>query len=529
MLSILKKYTWENYLFFALLLLNTLPLFTSSNFVTLDGGAHAYNTNIISGLLFDKTSVYHDYYQFNPELVPNWFTHILLVIFKIVLPYSLAEKLLVLLYFILTPFFFRKTVLLMNPDNKTLTYVILPFVHFFMLYLGFFNFCYGILFCFAGIYYWTKTFGNNSFKKWAIMFLIGCLTYFSHIFPFVVLVMYSLSSVFFNYLREYGSSFKSLLSALFLAFLRPMLILLVLFIPLFLLLKNYFDKRPTFGKEIFLTHSDLARQVLGIKPLQVYGEQEFRFTRIIFIWFAIFAVAVGLIALWNYIRKKWSFRADYLKHNFVFLAAVLICLLLRVPDDDGYGGFISIRIILFIWYFLMFWLAVQRIKKSIQWIFVIGLLGVQAPLLMDRVQGVKWVCSEYKNIEGIENFIEPGSTVTQMYFDDANWLGHHFSNYIGAKKPIVVLDNYEASKEYFPLVWKDDYIPNMLIGKTSTFETCLYWKSNPYNPETKQVDYLLLIGEKPGDDCYEKTLKLIVENAVEVYRQGKVVLYKTKK
>jgi hypothetical protein len=528
-MELLKKYNKESYLFLFLALLNALPLFVSSNFVTLDGGAHAYNTNVISELLFNKESVYHDYYQFNPEPVPNWFTHILLVVFKSIMPYFLAEKLVVFIYFILTPLFFRKTVLLINNNNKPLTYIIFPFVHFLMLYLGFFNFCYGILFSFIGFYYWTKNFNQMSAKKWALMFVILAATYFSHIFPFVVLVMYCLSSVFFNYVKEHGESFKNLVSRFFTAFIKPSLFLGILLLPMLYLLKYYFDQRPTYGKEIFLTHKDLAKLVFNIKPLQVYSDVELKYTMLISISVLALMFITAALTLWHYFKKIKSFRLDFLKHNFLFLSVVLLGLLFFVPDDDGFGGFISIRIILFIWYFLLFWIATQEVNKKVQWVFVIILLGLHAPLLKKRVNGVKWVCSEYKKLEGIDKLIEPNSTVVQIYNDDSNWLGHHFSNYLGTNKSIVVLDNYEASRGYFPLLWKDDYIPNLTIGGKNMFETCLYWKSNPYNPETKPVDYVLMIGQKPGDECYDKTIGLLGTNGAIIYSNEKINLYRIKK
>lgn len=526
MIQYLKNYTWENYLFLGLLLLNALPLFTSSYFITLDGGAHAYNTNIISELLFNKESIYHQYYEFNPEPVPNWFTHVILVLFKSVMPYFLAEKLVVFIYFILTPLFFRKIVLLINPDNKTLSYLILPFVHFLMLYLGFFNFCYGIMFSFIGIYYWTRHFNELSLKKWLIMFILCVFTYFSHIFPFVVLVMYCMSSLFCFYIKDYASSFKELLSKMWAKFIKPLSIFIFSILPILYLLKNYFSKRPTHGKEIFLEPIDLLKMFYKIKPLQVYDDSELKYSKYLFIWLGIIAIIFGSIALINYLRKKCSFRQDFLKHNFLLLALVLTGLLFLVPDDDGYGGFISLRIVLFIWYFFVFWLSVQKINKNIQYFIVLVVLIIQGPLLLKRTKGIKWTASNYKDIEKVDELIEANSTVVQIFNDDGNWLGHHLSNYIGSRKPIVVLDNYEASKEYFPVIWKDDIIPNLTINGTNMFETCLYWKSNPYNPQTKPVDYVVMIGKKPGDVCYEETKSIFAKNIKVIYHRNKVTLYK---
>ncbi len=528
-MSKLKNIAKEKYLFLLIVVLNALPLFVAPAFITLDGGAHAYNANVIKELIFNSGSIYHQFYEFNPEPVPNWITHVLLVIFHFILPYVFAEKLIVFLFFVLTPFFFRKTILLLNPENKAMSYAILPFLHFLMLYLGFFNFTYGILFCFIGIYYFTKHQQQLKIKNWAILFLIFTLTYFSHIFPFIILLMYCMSALFFSYVKVEGRALKSLFIKLFKELLPKLILMIVLVSPFLYLLNNYFASRPTFNRETFLEKIDLVRMIYRLKPLQVYSDDELRFTKIMTVWIGVF----GLIAIFylfkNYIQKKQTFISDVVKHNFIFLSLVLSVLLYVTPDDDGYGGFISIRITLFIWYFIMFWLATQPLHKKIQWVFVVGLLAIQAPLLMKRVNGIQWTYSGFAKVKDMANYIEPGSKVVQLDFDDANWLGHHLSNYLATDKPIVVLDNYEATKKYFPLIWKDDYIPNLKIAQLNMFETCNYWKSNIYNPETAQVDYVLLLGARPNEECYEKTKLLIAQNCVPVISCQNVSLYKVKK
>ena len=92
-----------------------------------------------------------------------------------------------------------------------------------------------------------------------------------------------------------------------------------------------------------------------------------------------------------------------------------------------------------------------------------------------------------------------------------------------------MLDNYEASRGYFPILWKENYILNLLIGKTNMFETCIYWKSNPYNPETKQVDYILVMGERPGEECFEKTKKFLDSESTIIYTNKNYIQYKTNK
>ena len=44
-----------------------------------------------------------------------------------------------------------------------------------------------------------------------------------------------------------------------------------------------------------------------------------------------------------------------------------------------------------------------------------------------------------------------------------NWMYQHLSNYLGADKPLILLDNYEAATGYFPVKWKLN-LPDFYIG-----------------------------------------------------------------
>ncbi len=60
----------EPYVFLLILLINVAPIFGVKYFVTLDGGAHCNNANIIRALLTETESIYSNIYKINPELVP---------------------------------------------------------------------------------------------------------------------------------------------------------------------------------------------------------------------------------------------------------------------------------------------------------------------------------------------------------------------------------------------------------------------------------------------------------------------------
>ncbi|MDQ6665155.1 MAG: hypothetical protein M3Z23_12260, partial [Acidobacteriota bacterium] len=63
---------------FALLALQAAIPWTARHFVTQDGPSHLYTATIAKDLLLHRDSPYAAVYKFQPELVPNWTTTVLL-------------------------------------------------------------------------------------------------------------------------------------------------------------------------------------------------------------------------------------------------------------------------------------------------------------------------------------------------------------------------------------------------------------------------------------------------------------------
>ena len=86
----------EKMLFLLVTIANLSPIFIGRFFPTLDGPSHLYNSNLIVNLLFNSEGL-TPFYAFNPELVPNWSGHFILVLFSSILPSYMAEKILLLI------------------------------------------------------------------------------------------------------------------------------------------------------------------------------------------------------------------------------------------------------------------------------------------------------------------------------------------------------------------------------------------------------------------------------------------------
>jgi len=105
-----------------------------------------------------------------------------------------------------------------------------------------------------------------------------------------------------------------------------------------------------------------------------------------------------------------------------------------------------------------------------------------------------------------KQYIKPYSVVLPMDFApngkdkndkmiaDRNWLFYHASQYMGIKKPMIILDNYEANMGYFPLRWTDSTNPYFHLSKGEGIEAQPpYANIEEYKQTTGvNIDYILM-------------------------------------
>src|SRR3569832_1056948 len=130
----------EKYFFYVILILYLIPVFLLDYFVTRDGPAHLYNSNLINHILFKHGGVSSFFFEFTPYVNANWTGHILLCILNLFLPAMLCEKIIFCIYIILLALGFRRFILTINPNNAAASWLIFPFIYTFPLNSGLYSF-----------------------------------------------------------------------------------------------------------------------------------------------------------------------------------------------------------------------------------------------------------------------------------------------------------------------------------------------------------------------------------------------------
>lgn len=525
----LSKY--EKLLFFIVILLNLVPILSYRFFPTLDGPAHLYNANLINHLLF--SSDLDSFFQFNSEPVPNWTGHVFLCFFKSFLPGYLAEKMLLILYFVGLPYSFRNLTKSINPGYIGLSYLIFPFTYNHLLSLGFYNFSLGLIGLFLILTYWIKHHQTiaGSAKKISILGLLMVLTYFSHIVMFSVGLLTVSCYIFMTFLKESFET-KKIKDAFRCHFKKVLTLLVSALIP-FVLMVLYFVNRPESGNKTFLPRQELIKWLNYLNPIICYNEEiERAFTRKVV--YILCALILGGIIIRIRNRKLVGInekgRILHLNDTWLFVAGIMLLLLFIMPNENGMASIISMRFGLLFFLFLIIWIS--SMKQAKWFIFVCSAL-----LLIVHFKRVHYLDSMIEihnkiaiNCNKTETFIKPNSVVAPVNLTH-NWFLSHFSNYPGVDKPMVILENYEATMNYFPLLWKTESLPNLQIrGESIAAYSSLFSAPINLKNEKKEVDYIFVLGEWDSLNAdHSNALQMISSSFVQTYKNENCTLYRRKK
>ncbi len=491
---------WEEYFFYGILLLNLWPLFNVSYFPTLDGPAHLYNAHLIKDILFSKDAFAADFFSLQTEPVPNWTGHVLLLILSFFFSTALTQKIFLILLLSSLPIAFRALVKTSGAKHYLFSYLIFPFSYSFVFYLGFYNFLLGVLFLLLTLIYHIRQINSAiNYRRALTYFGLFALCYFSHVFVFAMLLcciaLQEISLVFLS--KDSGGDFgfrikKSLVNGL-----KLMLIAL----PFLVLLLAYFWKRPTIGEAFYKDKTELVDWIQNIRPIiALHFQIEEVYTKKLFYLIA----SLSIIAMYEFLSTKQPSKASFflqiqskLKRSdaWLLMSTLFLFLYFYLPDSDGNAGFVSVRLGLLFFIFLILWIAAQPLPLLLGGFAAMITLFCNFSLNKYYMSENKIKSAKIEDLMAVKDLIQPNTVLLPLNFEE-DWLLGHSPNLLGADKSIVVLENYEAGTNYFPLQWKIETLPNFTVAGTSISNfACVACK---YNATGKQMplDYIYQMGTR---------------------------------
>ncbi len=121
------------------------------------------------------------------------------------------------------------------------------------------------------------------------------------------------------------------------------------------------------------------------------------------------------------------------------------------------------------------------------------------------------------------NFAPNGIDLQGRVLTSMNWIFTHAQEYNGIYMPLIMLDNYEANTDYFPLRWNEDLNPFFHLCRGNGIEAYQpYAVIDQYrNIQKVRIDYIVMRGyaaERITDNDTRKLVEEINRDYKIVYR-----------
>jgi hypothetical protein len=512
----------ESRLFFAVVLLLNIVFLCLTRFSpSLDGPAHLYNSNLLIDFI-SGNNLLRDFYHINSVTVPNWTAHSLLMVLNLLFPGWLAEKLFVIGYVSGMALSFRYFVNQINPDNSYLSLLIFPFINSFLFSIGFYNFSISFIFFFLTFGYYLRTLEKEKIGNYLLLFFLFTITFYSNvlIYSFLGLSAGVLALSAYKRGRESaGGRYPS-----FRPVLRRLLLLLAVTLPTLILMVLFLKNAPLSSSQEAYSTKELLKWLNDARPFIVYNyPREEVYTE------QLTHVLIAFLAIMGYKameRKPLRFR--FQKADIMFIPATIsLILLFTVPNASG-AGMMSDRLALMFFVFLVAWLVNRMIYSRLNHLFLLAILVLYFSMLNQQHEKARdRLDKEAQSIYETAGYIEENSIVLPVNLT-GNWLQAHYSNYLGADKPMVILENYEASVGWFPLKWNSGNMPEIVLGEKHQVPG-LKWETSIGSAKKYQIGYVLPYGDlsKLDDENWHELKTILQEQCTIIHESddGFVRLY----
>ncbi len=478
-----KLLQFEPALYIIIVIVHLFPVIILTPFVTLDGPAHLYNAALMKNLLSENPGVIDRFFEFNSFPHPNWSGHFILMLLLYLIPPLIAEKIFLLLVLIIGATGFRKLVSVIEPSAIWLSWMYFPFMLSFPFLLGFYNFSFAL----SLLPWWLSIWIQQHHKKMTVKIFIivfsGMLIlYFSH------LVVFLLAGLFAGTISLTDRSITTQKHAVY----RELRFLFLTSLPGLLLTAIFLLSAGAAGYRGEISRLPLMQLLSDIAYSRMFIAYDYSSERLLTFAFTVLMVFLTAAAVLNRSIHR-------LQRTFLWLFFSSLLMIFILPDSMASGGILSVRLIQ--WFFLAWclWLVTLRIPLNIQMIsaflavlFSIGMLKIHWPVQLQLHKSA----GEY--ISAVTT-LEEGTVLLPLNYS-GNWLHSNLACYQGAVKKLVVLDNYEATHDLFPLLWKKGMDPELHMGNhVSSNHPCVRISSS--EKETGiAVKYISEWGYQPGND-----------------------------
>jgi hypothetical protein len=484
----------EPVLFWLLVIISLIPIWSVFAFITVDGQGHIYNGQVLWTLATERDSYISAFTEINSSLSPNWIAHpIIALLSPFFSPFN-VEKIIVSLYVVLFVFSFRRFIQTFFCDQSWISLSGFLFVWSSTVVNGFFNYNFGVALLFLNLAF-LKKFTDQPGNKNAVVLGVGIiLLYFCHLIPFCVFGLVSIAFIVSKNISMQKEGHVPLWRN------KSALIKLgaAVFIPALLLSSHLISMHSGRSGESIVSEN-IGERILKLSGYNCISDREWIYSR----WFYFIIIPVSVISIGLFMWKKTTLRSfQTTSTNFTLilsLIALLACVYLLPNGTTLGGGMLTVRLIYLTTTFF-FVLLLFQIKQPLLQVVVLS------PLFIVQIDKQSFIHREYVKQQDFLKVVDRARLTIEgkglMYIADFNrkWPLAHATDALGYRNDVILTDTW-FHKSFNPVIWKNhlpmtpenmDWLDNEGKCNTSGLESSLQTKVRWYvvagNPNIEKYD-----------------------------------------
>lgn len=479
-------------LFCLLLALNLAYIWQQPYFLTSDGPAHVHNAALLNQWLHGSgKGFFQQFYTLHLQPEPNWFTHAVLLLLQQVFAPITAEKMLLSLYALLFPLSLWYTGRQFN-KQAGLSLLLFPFSFHFLLYYGFYNYCFGITFAIFYIGLWQQLRSRRYLIQLLGQVPMAVLVYLTHILGWLLIAVVLGGTFLLELIQAIRSKQLVLLRSSLLRYWAVVAFCGVVPVILSLLfVKNHTAEIQYYPQTVH----DLWQAFISLQVLQLFSPAEISLS---VLYIVLFASLFGY-TLVQRLRTRTFLATD----GFLFAIPVFLGLYLWQPVSLSMAGFWVGRMGWLPWLLLACWLGTQTFPQRVATgvsiaiaVLTIGFWWIRMPYQQ------KLSAAEADYLSALPH-IKPQSVILPLSFahggideqglpiaPEHKFFLHAF-DYCGTDKPVINLANFEATTSWFPLNWKPGIDPQNQLGNFESFPGATALAAYNNYPGRRPVDFVI--------------------------------------
>lgn len=517
------------------ILLYLLQVWLPAYYPNCDGPCHLSNAAIMGEMWWGKAdSIYHRFYDFNYQPDPNWLTEVMLAVLQIVFKNTIAEKILLTVYILLMTA--GITTLLRRMGNKGDWWALC----FFVLIMhnavaqGFYNFTLSVAFYLLLVNVWLSFLDNRRWWRAIAFAVLLAVTYFSHPVSFVF-GCFTCGALWLSYIL--AGNLQNAKEKL-----MPLLLLVVSVLPFVVMFLGFANRHGGVAEIKAQFYSQRLEDMAACRHLLNYSHKEED---------VLIAVGITFIAFfllfWFYRLKEGKGWHKY--DGFILTLLFALTTFLILPDAMLGGGYFVLRAGIYTMLLLLVCCAYVPMPTIIGKAGGGIMFGLFVILFFIRMPVIYKAADAIEDHMGAAAYIKPGTVVLPLNYDtwgrdreekvisSRNNIFCHMAQYLTTKVPnVVVLDNFEANTDYFPLKWHKDKDPYVHLGRWPGMQAVppagdiMAYKTNT----GITVDYVLVMNPNTSYSQFETATTLWKEvqrdyNILYKSPTGRTVLYERNK